>query len=352
MTGATTESYEIRDYRPEDEAGVMALLMQSLGEGGSFTRSAEFWRWKHLQNAFGVSQLLVAANSEILGLRAFQRWGFRTPAGTLRAVRAVDTATHPDYRRLGVFSRLTQAALARARAEGVNLVFNTPNAQSMSGYLKMGWQFVGKPRLLAKVLNPLGLAVGLPHWLSAARRRRAPADPTRLFHASGRPATALLEHGEAMERVLALDDRFNADGIRTDRSLAFLQWRYASSPSPQYFAHWMGEEPLAGAAIFRPNIRRGLREIMLSELFLGYGAAPEARALIRELSRQVRADYIVAAATPGTQHWGILRRAGFVPLPKRLSLNFTTLPLDLPEGSRDPTRLEHWRLSLGDLELF
>jgi len=310
----------------------------------------EFWRWKHFENAFGVSQLLVAANDEMLGLRAFLRWTFKSPAGRLRAVRAVDTATHPGYRRLGVFSRLTKAAIERARAEGVNLVFNTPNPQSMPGYLKMGWQFVGRPRLLIKVLNPVRIALG--RLTARPRRKPDPADLLRLLRMPARSVESLLEQGDSLERLLALDDTFTRDGIRTDRSPAFLRWRYASPPSPRYFALWLGAKPLSGAAIFRPNIRRGLREIMLCEFLIGYGAGPEVRALIHELRRHVRADYIVAAATPGTQHWGLLRRAGFIPLPERVSLNFTTLPLDLPQGGPDPTRLDQWRLSLGDLELF
>ncbi|MGQ0568385.1 MAG: GNAT family N-acetyltransferase [Armatimonadota bacterium] len=342
-------SYAIRDYQVDDEQGVMTLLRTTLGEGGSFARTVDFWRWKHFQNPFGHSQLLLAANEQVLGLRAFMRWGFVTPAGRLRAVRAVDTSTHPDYRRVGIFSKLTQQSVEQARADGVNLIFNTPNPQSMAGYLKLGWHLVGRPRLLIRPLNPLRM---IPALLLRPKRRLTAEAAQRFFRSSPTPVEALLDHADRMEQILTFDSNIEAKGIRTDRSLGFLQWRYAAAPSPRYYALWTGEKPVTGAVIVRPNIRNGLREIMLCEFLIGYGAGPHARELIGQLIKAVRADYLVASASPGTYHWGTLTRAGFIALPARFGPNFTVHPLNWPAGELDPARIEHWRLSLGDLEIF
>ena len=53
--------------------------------------------------------------------------------------RAVDTATLPEWRGKGVFSRLTMRLVEQMQNEGVSFVYNTPNGKSMPGYLKMGW---------------------------------------------------------------------------------------------------------------------------------------------------------------------------------------------------------------------
>ena len=74
------------------------------------------------------------------------RWEFQRGDEVFRCVRAVDTATHPDYQGRGLFTRLTKAALPELVADGVKFVFNTPNDQSRPGYLKMGWQAVGRAR--------------------------------------------------------------------------------------------------------------------------------------------------------------------------------------------------------------
>jgi GNAT superfamily N-acetyltransferase len=342
-------AYVIRHYRPEDGDRVLAFLRMVLGEGGAFARTSEFFQWKHIENHFGPSQMMLADNHEILGVRAFMRWGFKTPYGPVRAVRAVDTATHPGYRRLGVFSRLTKTSLDQAKIDGVHLIFNTPNPASMAGYLKLGWGAVGHPRLLVRVLNVPRMVIGV---LQGRRQRITETEIATFFRTPTRSVEELLAREERVAAILRLDDGLCRDGIRTERSGEFLRWRYVDAPSLKYFALWTGKSPVTGALIFRPNIRRGLREIMLCEFLVGYGAAPEVRALITTLARSVRADYIVAAATPGTEHWGLLRRSGFIPLPERAGPNFVAYPLNWPTEAPDPHVLAHWRLSLGDLEIF
>src|SRR5690606_32239213 len=109
---------------------------------------------KHRRNPFGASPMWVAETDEgLAAVRAMMRWELAGPDGrVLRAVRAVDTATHADHRGRGLFRRLTLGAVESLTAEGVDLVFNTPNDQSRPGYLTMGWEVLGR----------VPLAVALP----------------------------------------------------------------------------------------------------------------------------------------------------------------------------------------------
>ena len=93
----------------------------------------------HPVDPFGRSFMLVAeTDGRIVGLRAFMRWEFVAGDRRFRAVRAVDTATHPDHQGKGIFSRLTLEALDSLRDQA-DFIFNTPNEKSLPGYLKMGW---------------------------------------------------------------------------------------------------------------------------------------------------------------------------------------------------------------------
>ena len=124
---------DVRPYRDADEQAVLGLLNDALGGGPAGTRPAEFFRWKHLENPFGRSFMLVAeADGRIVGLRAFMRWEFVAGDRRFRAVRAVDTATHPDHQGKGIFSRLTLEALDSLRDQA-DFVFNTPNEKSLPG---------------------------------------------------------------------------------------------------------------------------------------------------------------------------------------------------------------------------
>ncbi len=339
-------AFLVRDYQTPDEDGVLNLLRQSLGDGRAFDRTAEFWQWKHFRNSFGTSLLMVAVNSEApVGLRAFMRWGFRSPHGVLTAVRAVDTATHPGSRRSGVFATLTGLAVERAQREGIDLIFNTPNRFSLPGYLKLGWQYVGRPHLLVRVLRPGRIArTLLGQNAGSGETQSAPRAPAA-------PASALVSDPRDLAPLLEANDRLCADRIRTDRSPAFLRWRYADAPSLPYYACRHESGGSAAIAIFRPNRRRGLREIMLSELLLARASGRTVRGLIQDLRRAVEADYIVAHAPRGSRHWWVLLRAGFLPVP-RLGPYFTVRPLSAMALDAAAGHAAGWWLSLGDLEVF
>jgi ribosomal protein S18 acetylase RimI-like enzyme len=75
-----------------------------------------FFLWKHRANPHGESPAWVALDGErIVGFRTFLRWPLTRGGHEVTAVRAVDSATHPELQCQGVFTRLTLHALAALR---------------------------------------------------------------------------------------------------------------------------------------------------------------------------------------------------------------------------------------------
>src|SRR5690554_5723295 len=127
---------------PDEAAQLLSLCMDS-------EHDVRGWLWKHHANPFGPS-LGAAAYSqtgELVGLRAFMQWRLKNANRTFQAVRAVDTAVHPEFQRRGLFSRLTRTALEELAQKNIDLVFNTPNHRSGPGYQKLGWRLLGHPWL-------------------------------------------------------------------------------------------------------------------------------------------------------------------------------------------------------------
>ena len=168
MTKPSAADLEIRSARPEDESAVIDLLRASLGWRPE-DPNEEFFRWKHHDNAFGPSPAWVALHDgRVVGYRTFLRWRFLDDAGrVVTAVRAVDTATDPSYRGMGIFRMLTLRAVADLTLAGDGIVFNTPNDQSRPGYLKMGWS-------VARRL-PVGVLPTGPRAMAAMITSRVPA---------------------------------------------------------------------------------------------------------------------------------------------------------------------------------
>jgi GNAT superfamily N-acetyltransferase len=328
--------WTIRRGRDEDVGELVELLRICLGEG-QVPRSAEFWRWKHQRSPFGPSPFLVAiAGGRIIGFRAFLGWRWHTGERALTAVRAVDTATHPQWQGCGVFSRLTQQLVAQLREEGVAFVFNTPNRKSGSGYRKMGWHKVGR-------LPVYGRLLGIP------RRRRRNGGPS----SSLRPIDEFLARAETPSFLAAVDRRRSEDRrLRTATTLPYLRWRYAEAPGLDYRAAWSGSGDEAAALVVRLRRRRGLLEASVSELLAANEAgARTAAQLLRGLAGSTPAHYALAVASTRTTEHAALRRAGFLRLPAagpRLAVRRLALDTDAPNLLESAA----WRLSTGTFELF
>ncbi len=149
----------IRIATEQDTEAIVALLKLSLGDVSTI-KSATYWRWKHIENPFGKSHVLIAEEDGIIvGIRAFMQWRWSNGSREFTALRAVDTATHPDYQGKGIFKKLTMELIDRRRAAGDDFIFNTPNDQSRPGYLKMGWQVVGRLPVALSIRRPVRMIV-------------------------------------------------------------------------------------------------------------------------------------------------------------------------------------------------
>ena len=317
------QGMEIRAATPDDRPAILELGRQSLGWGDD-PRFEQLYAWKHDQNAFGPSPTWVATDGgRVVGLRAFMRWEFTRGGTVLRAVRAVDTATHPDYQGKGLFTALTLHGLDEMLADGVDFVFNTPNPKSRAGYLKMGWQTVGRLPAAARVAGPISAV--------ATVRSRVSAHHWSLPLTVGEPFLDWLDR-EGFQPRAAIHPSAVRD-LRTNVSEPFLRWRYGI-PLLQYRAIADGD----GALIVRARKRGSARELVM----LGQPSMPANRA-----------DKVAGKALRAVDCNHALRIGE-----SRLRTGFVTLPGGGPVltwralNSEAMPPLSNWKLGMGDIELF
>jgi plasmid stabilization system protein ParE len=289
-----------------------------------------------LENPFGRSYMLVAeSEGRIVGFRAVMRWRFSVGGRTFDAVRPVDTATHPDHRGQGVFSRLTRTALDDLRGQ-VDLVFNTPNPDSLAGYLKMGWHVVGSHRPSVRVCR------------AAVRLARGVTSADRLTISAPTAAEALADESE----IGRLIDAAEVPTVRLSTPITadFLRWRYGEAPLLDY--HAVREErggELTGLGLFRPR-REGRRwGVVVSQLLVRAGDVGTARALLAQARRS--ADVAFVATLFPRDSTGANASRGLLWIRAPRSITFVVNPLR-PGLVPDPLLLSSWALSTGDLEVF
>jgi GNAT superfamily N-acetyltransferase len=325
----------IRRATDADLPDVIALLASAMARDANDARFETLYRWKHEHNAFGQSPAWVAVDGDrVAGIRVFMRWEFVVDGRAMRAVRAVDTATDPVYQGRGIFTRLTLHALEDVKADGVDFVFNTPNDQSRPGYLKMGWEVVGKLPVMVRPCTVRGAA-----RIVAAR---VPAERWSSESNAGDDAREVLADS-ALDALVAdvVAASARRQGLWTRLSPAFLRWRYGSEPiSYRAVVGPRGME--SGVVILRVRQRGPAREAVLCEVLAPGGDAAAARGLVRAALRAAGADY--ALRLGGDRAIGL---DGFVQLPRQGPV----LTRRAAAGAA-PADLAAWHLTIGDVELF
>jgi GNAT superfamily N-acetyltransferase len=325
----------IRHATDADLPEVLALLASAMARDASDARFETLYRWKHEHNAFGRSPAWVALDGDrVAGIRVFMRWEFVVDGRPMRAVRAVDTATDPAYQGRGIFTRLTLHALEEVTADGVDFVFNTPNDQSRPGYLKMGWEVVGK---LPVMVRPCSVR-GATRIVAA----RVPAERWSSDSNAGEDARDVL--ADSALDVLITDVAAapaRRHGLWTRLSPAFLRWRYGSEPiSYRAVVGPRGIE--SGLVILRVRRRGPAREAVLCEVLAPGGDAAASRGLVRAALRAAGADYALRLGSGRAADGD-----GFVQLPRQGPVLTRRVA-----ASAAPDYLAAWHLTIGDVELF
>lgn len=328
---------EIREAKESDIGEIIKLLKSSLGES-LMPKSEAYWRWKHVENPFGVSPALLCWDKDVLiGVRAFMRWKWRNHERTYRALRAVDTATHPDYQGKGIFKKLTLSLIDLCNKDGDDLIFNTPNQQSKPGYLKMGWVEAGKLPLRMSLERPFNLI-----------RNLISAKP----HTDIEKESASLEYYLKHPKLVALLDTHYSrmKTISTLGSPAYLIWRYMQVPVAHYIA--IGEETgeeLTGLILGRIKPTRFGRELRITDFFWnGNSNGKELKMKVMEIKKSREVDYITITGTAESQSINLLSSLNFSaaigPMVTLRSLQLASLD--------SFSNFNNWSPSLGDLELF
>lgn len=335
-----------------DSQAVLDVVRSSLPGNAATRKTEKYWRWKHIENPFGESAgtLAMAADSSggIVAVRSFMQWRFLSGTMELTAVRAVDTVTADAWRGKGIFKQLTLQAVKNLEADGVDLVFNTPNQNSAPGYLKMGWCDIGSVPLYIRPLKPLRIVGALIKGKFGA----GPVTPTWYPDEAQLPRWAEWEDRSEIIAVMRSHEMNRRPfGLRTVRTADYLSWRYGRNPQADYRVHILREnDHVIAVAVLRPNIRYGLRELVITEIWARDANPAFMQRLLDTLGCCAETDYMIAHFAKGSAEYTALRKASFFRVPvRKMRLFIRKLGKPLPASV---FTMQGWDLTLGDLELF
>ncbi len=319
--------------------------------------------WRYRNDLFkSVIWVAKSNNEQIVAMRPTVIKSVRIGGEKLTAVHFMDAMTHPDFRRQGLFTRLTHQATNGAIQNGVELCYTFPNENSFVGYAKKtDWVHVGSLPLFVKLIN----VDALMQWKVNNHLLR------HILASVLRPALSLICQEKknncldemSIRQVKTFDERFDtfwnlvADDYKVilKRNHYYLNWRYGERPSTEYVVYEaVGEEDLLGFIVVRTRYMFGVKLGLIVDILTLNRDQSIAQALIAkgvEHLKQMGVDAIGCLMFDHQPYCSALRREGFFRVPNYLmprrfyflvrSNQKKVIPIDVLEK-------ENWYLTWGD----
>lgn len=319
--------WEVAEYEPGDEQGIMRLYQLVFGE----EMSDDQWRWRYLKNPTGLVTIILAkAGAQIVGQYALLPVRMKVGADTRVVALSLDTMVHPDYRGQGVFVELARRLYKDVALQGTPLVYGFPNEASHRGFVTgLGWvDLCDRVPLFVRPLSAEGILKGTVanRFLLAVGGRSGQMGMSLLL-----PARRIeVPDGCAIRPVTSFDDRADelwrrassAFGISLVRDQRYLNWRYVEKPGDSYTILILERAgDVLGYVVLKSVERFGLRIGFVVDLLAVPDQPSISRCLISEAVecfRKAQRAIISCLMLKHSPYIQALRANGFLFLPARL----------------------------------
>jgi hypothetical protein len=348
--GPKDSPFIVRRALPEEYEQIFDTIDAAFGP----KRPREVFDWLYRRNPHGTARCWILVEREtntILKTGADFPWPIWRGDEPLMGTLAGDAATLPHWQRKGL-SKIRRVVREQHPWSGKNRYIAGPNKSSLAVLRDAG--------RTVRILGPLrgGVAVlrggallndlGVPWPLATPVGMAADA----FFSVwPGRAARMPTNAGPRVEEI----QRFSTDfGEATIRHMAwpkfwcphnadFLNWRYLDHPRKSYTGLvLLKDEKPEGYAVLRLSGHAAT----LSEFVVGSTSSTQSIGLIEramDVARDAGCTYLNFFATPDWRHWGLFRRAGFLPYTSNNHVEAGCKRFE-PEVQK----LENWQILPGD----
>ncbi|WP_137289853.1 GNAT family N-acetyltransferase [Natronorubrum halophilum] len=349
-----SDDYRVRTYEPGDRDGILSLFETEWG----YRPSADWFDWKYVDDPYlsHVPITLAERDGEIVAVQGYVPCRVRRGERTVSALKPVDAVVHPDHRRKGLYSRITERGIRHYTDRESAFFFNFPNAASLGAQQKLGWSEV--------TVVPMYYRLQRPSELLPTGQAAAPA---------GRVADSIARTGLGLwEQIAATSAGYDVERYASPPGNA-LESIYESDVPRTFHVHreaqyyrWVLDAPSAGHTVYVAN-RDGRPVAALVTRSNGDGDVMVFDAVPLGANHDAFADLLAAviadnegastlSVTDQTLSSTLLSRFGFVsyetPILSRLCTptHMAVRPLSSEEGSgpfsrRELADAENWSLS-------
>lgn len=362
--------YRVRPYQSGDRAEFLSLYESVWGRW----KDDDWFEWRFGANPYRdeIKMVVVDSGDGLVGAEPLLPFRLRVGGTEWEAYQPVDWIVHPDHRRRGLFTRMTERLLEKYLPE-VSLLFNFPNSQLRPGLEQHGWEMVGPVVCRYRIQDtrrfadradttqhPAAVSVAAKHGTPLARAGLGVLD-----RFTGTAADVSVErHGEVpVETVHELYRSAPPEGVHVPRDRPFLRWRFANPnwETKTYVAVREGEAVASIVAATEETSTCQVTHLLDIQPVSEQATRPAAIGALLSAVVEDASDADLLRA-PANCYPSVFRRHGFYrddTFPLSVAATTTTHAIRLPEttagaDSAPTDRLtdpDRWQLTVGDLDI-
>ena len=118
-----SQAFEIRPYQAGDEEGIVELLKLSHPHWVNQENALATWKWQFTEDPSRVMIAVGLSVGKIICVMLTFKVNIKLADSSIVAAYGGDVATHPDYRKLGVYSKVTQLMDKMRSEKGIQFVY-------------------------------------------------------------------------------------------------------------------------------------------------------------------------------------------------------------------------------------
>jgi len=352
----------MRAYREGDEKGILELW-QAVYPGEEYERERwiRWWHWMYKDNPAGAGMIWLAEhNGKIVGQSAIIPVAMKVGTETATGFQSINTMTHPNYRRQGMYESLARKAYAEAAREGICIGYRFPNKVShLIAIKRLNWFDVDTMQVLYKPLDWMKTSKTMTGNKFLAGFLAMSGNITaRMFYRAER--VSIIE-GLTITQVPFFDERINqfwdrACGqyqIMVMRNKDYLNWRYVAVPDVDY-SIYIAEKSrkICGYLVLRCVQREQMKAGIIFDILAESGEI--AGCLISqaiEHCKQKKVDYVYYGMIANKQQLRAVRRNGFMSVPFARGIRFCAYSSSSHISKEFLKDSRNWFVQIGDSDV-
>jgi len=351
--------WQIRPYREGDESQIFELWKAAYPERQLVWEPwFRWWHWMYKENSLGFTIWLAEHKGKIVGQYAIVHILMNINGRNTVCAQSLNTLTHPEYRRQGMFETLAKTVFKEAYNKGIHIIYGFPNEKSYPGFVnKLNWFDIASLPYMYKTLN----------WEVILRKRTGNKFVLKLgalslkiysnvFH---RISKAPFVSGLIIRQASSFDERINEfwDRVSSQFPIAvtknkdYLQWRYVSVPDKDYYIYLAEKAGGICGYIVLGYLQQEYKKIALIYDFLTESEAI-ARCLLQKITGRCQSDsvdQILCFREVRKDHYSkAFSRGGSIPLPFGQVLKFIAYSSASNISNEFLQNPQNWLIQIGD----